>query len=188
MDPWRPLCPNFPRPLLPPLTCPGVCPVPLISVRKSFCKSNLSPSCWKGTIFLGGRKQHSCPIQDSCLFSLRFPLIFPCIPIFPTRNESILASIFLVSKGVYPWVAGWRSRRGEHHTTEAQGSGEAPHPLFGRTQEPPTPEEFIFSASLLLPQWRCLPPVACHRLLPDAGTELCLEIVGGWGGSTDGWE
>ena len=138
----------------------------------------------KGTIFLGGREQHSCPIQDSCLFSLRFPLIFPCIPIFPTRNESILASIFLVSKGVYPWVAGWRSRRGEHHTTEAQGSGEAPHPLFGRTQEPPTPEEFIFSASLLLPQWRCLPPVACHRLLPDAGTELCLEIVGGWGGST----
>ena len=100
--PGDPFAQTFPGLYRPHSHAPGLCPVPLISVRKSFCKSNLSPSCWKGTIFLGGREQHSCLIQDSCLVSVRFSLIFPCIPIFPTRNESILASIFLVSKGVYP--------------------------------------------------------------------------------------
>lgn len=94
-----PFAQTFPDLYCPHSHAPVLCPVPLISVRKSFCKSNLSPSCWKGTIFLGGREQHSCPIQDSCLFSLRFPLIFPCIPIFPTRNESILASINSCFKG-----------------------------------------------------------------------------------------
>ena len=115
------------------------------------------------------------PIRVSCLFSLRHPLSLPASPIIPIRNESTLASVFLASKG-----GGGRGGGGVSITRQRIRDQRRLRPLFGRTQEPPAPEEFIFSASLLLPQWRCLPPVACHRLLPDAGTELCLEI-GGWG-------
>lgn len=186
--PGDPFAQTFPDLYRPHSHAPGLCPVPLISVRKSFCKSNLSPSCWKGTIFLGGREQHSCLIQDSCLFSVRFSLIFPCIPIFPTRNESILALIFLVSKGVYPWVAGWRSRRGEHHTTEAQGSEEAPTPSLEGPRNPQHQRSLYLallcsslSGAVSLP----LPATASSLM---RGRSSAWRLLGVGGGSTDGWE
>lgn len=126
-----------------------------------------------------GENRSPAPMQNSCLFSLRYPYVFTCIPIIPIRNESSLASVFLASKGVYSWVGVGEGRIIRQRLRDQR----KPYPLFRRTQEPPAPE-FIFSASLFLPQCCCLPPAACHRLLPEAGTELCLGTLGGRGLST----